>query len=87
MTIYSDWFGAEELIQYFNNAYGLDKEWPKQFEVSAATYGKVCQMLINKAKEDRDLYFNWYGFEDKVSIAIGLNNGVIFKNVELLIKK
>lgn len=79
---------VEELIQYFNTAYGLEKEWPKEFEVSADLYGRICQVLINKSKEDRDMYFNWTGrFENLVSILIGPNSGIMFKGVELRIKE
>jgi hypothetical protein len=77
----------EELIAYLNNTYGIDKEWSREFEVSAELYGRVCQALINKAKADRDLYFNWIGLVNAVSIAIGPHNGVMFKNVELIIKE
>lgn len=77
---------VEELISYLNNTYGMEKKWPDQFEVSAELYGRVCHMLIKKAREDRDLYFNWEGFRNTVAIDIGPNDGVMFKNVELIIK-
>jgi len=77
----------EELIQYFNNTYGLEHKWPRRFEVSAELYGRACQMLINRTREDPDnVRLNWTGQVARVSIAIGPNNGIMFKNVELIIK-
>lgn len=78
---------VEELREYFNNAYGLEKEWPKTFEVSAELYGRVCQTV-----------FDWHirnllcvmipgrGY-NIARVAVGQNGGIMFKNVELLIKK
>jgi len=78
---------VEELVQYFNNTYGLEKEWPKQFEVSAELYGKVCQAVLNKAKEDIQLFFQWEDLDSMICVQIGPNNGIMFKNVELRIKE
>ena len=83
---------VEELREYFNNAYGLEKEWPKTFEVSAELYGRCCQAVFDK-EGDKELYWDvvldgeskpWIIMK---SISLGPNRGLMFKNVELLIKK
>lgn len=43
---------ADELRAYLNNAYGMEKEWPKTFQVGAATYGEVCQAIFNHIVDD-----------------------------------
>lgn len=73
---------AEELIQYFNNAYGMEKEWPKTFEVSAELYGRCCQAVFNKA----DNPYIFYGDVTLFTFALGPSRGLIFKNVELIIR-
>lgn len=71
---------ADELRAILNNKFGLD-EWPKTYEVDVETYGNLCQDLFNwKARES--------GYDGgEIIISIGPNNGIMFKNVEILIKK
>ena len=75
---------VDELIQYFNNAYGPGKEWPKQFEVSPLLYANVCQATFNYLVE-KEAVISHEGI-NLISIAIGPNNGIMFKNVELIMK-
>lgn len=72
---------ADELRAYLNNAYGMEKEWPKTFQVGAATYGEVCQAIFNHIVDDN--------MENNgvIDISIGPNNGIMFKNVELILKE
>ena len=77
---------AEQFTRMLNINYGVEKEWPKELIVDAETYSLCCQAIIKRAKEDRDLYFNWDGFENRINIAIGKNDGIMFKNVELILK-
>jgi hypothetical protein len=76
---------AEEFITKLNNEYGM-KPWPIWLEVDHETYANCCQYVFHKMKEGRDLYFNWEGFENRVSVAIGPNEGLMFKNIELRLK-
>jgi hypothetical protein len=69
---------AEELIQYFNNAYGIEREWPKTFEVSAELYGRCCQTIFDR-ENDKELAIKL--------IKLGPNRGLMFKNVELIIRR
>lgn len=72
---------ADELRHKFNTEFGLNP-WPKTYEVDAATYGYVCQDVINNLESIGARMI----FEDKCCVSIGPNNGILFKNVELIIK-
>ena len=76
----------EDLLAYLNNAYSIEKEWPKTFEVSAELYGKVCQVVFDHYL-DKHFYTIIPGYGYELSIKIGQHGGIMFKNVELLIKK
>lgn len=76
----------EELINYFYTAYGIEKEWPKTFEVSPALYGKCCQAVFNMVYE-RQLGENYTDFKI-FKVALGKQRaGLMFKNVELIVKE
>ena len=63
---------ADELRVYFNNTFGLG-EWPKTYEVDAATYGYVCHdVFIRMAPQG-------------IPVALGPNCGIMFKGVELIL--
>jgi len=76
---------AEELKLHFNRVFGLN-EWPKTYEVDAITYANCCQIIFNwKAKNEEVMAvtsrFNIY------TISLGNEtNGLMFKNVELILK-
>jgi ribosomal protein L37AE/L43A len=74
---------AEELLGIFNTKFGLDG-WPKSYEVDAETYGNVCQFIFeysaNKSNSS-DEGVIW------TEVALGPNDGIMFKNVELKIKQ
>jgi len=63
---------ANELRHYFNENYGIHKEWPKTFEVDAETY-ENCYTEVLK-------------WEDANGIEIDTKNRLMFKNVELILK-
>lgn len=68
---------ANELKKYFNNTYNtLDKEWPKTFEVDAETYANCCQAVFDHINET---------LNERVFLGVE-NNGLMFKNVELIYK-
>ena len=77
---------VEQFTRMLNTNYGM-KEWPKELIVDAETYANCCQAVINHADE-KDLggFETWFGFYRGVKIAIGNHNGIIFKNVELILK-
>ena len=77
---------ANQLKEYFNNTFshGLLDNWPETFEVDAETYANCCQAVFdNKTSLDKEYYkYGWFG-----RIAFGHNNGIMFRNVELILKK
>jgi len=77
---------AEELNQIFNNKYGLEKEWPKIYPVDAETYGNICQAFFTWAIESENEEIVWKdGNSTLIRLALGPNNGLMFKNVELIL--
>lgn len=80
---------ANELRIKFNNEFGLG-EWPKSYEVDHETYANCCQDLFNWLYNNYE--YNVYHIDkDQVfkscEITIGPNNGLMFKNVELILVK
>lgn len=71
---------SNELISHFNRVYGIEKEWPKTYEVDADTYANCCQFIFNKLY---DLYDRDEDITDHIS---GPNRGLMFKGVELILK-
>ena len=75
---------ATELVKWMNTHYGTQK-WPKTLEVNAETYGYACQAVFNhRIKEilsnELRIHTAW------VEIGLGPSNGLMFKNVELILK-
>ena len=83
---------TSELRRLFNNEFGL-QEWPLTYEVDHETYANVCQSIFEHQTESNSLY--WSSIEDGekkpdihvIGVSIGLANGIMFKNVELILKK
>lgn len=75
---------AIELTELFNNKFGLN-EWPKIFEVDPNTYANICQELFSwKAKR---VFINNIVNDIKwIELSIGPNDGIMFRNVELILK-
>lgn len=81
-----------ELATLFNSEFGAHAPWPKIYNVDSETYGNVLDAIIkSKPVWDEDktsLYFT-RNFETKnivfVTIIIGPNKGIMFKNVELIL--
>ena len=75
----------DELRKHFNKTYGISVQWPKTFEVSAELYGRVCQEIF-----EHNLNYDFDELTDDtlaIDVVLGPNKGIMFKNVELLIKK
>lgn len=82
---------AQELRKLLNDEFGLG-QWPNAYEVDHETYANVCQDIIEH-KFNEDTLF-WNTVEDGIrewdfkiiSIAVGMNKGIMFKNVELILR-
>jgi len=74
---------ANELIQFFNDRFILG-EWPDKYEVDCLTYANVCQAVFEHESTEL-IYFSKKG--SQVKITLGPNHGIMFKNVELILKK
>ena len=75
---------ARELRDLFSNKFGFG-QWPPTYEVDAETYGNVCQEILNRALEIQFPDVEAPSFHLK--IAVGPNNGLLFKGIELILKK
>lgn len=75
-------YTVEEFVSYLNDTYGFTESWPKQLEVSPATYGNICDRLI---KEKMNNSNEWYGFVWTIKLYVGNNGGVMFKDIELIL--
>lgn len=72
----------DELISYFNRIFGIEREWPKTFEVDAETYASCCQKVFDNSNLNAFIGLN---FESHL-ISLGkTNKGLMFKNVELIL--
>lgn len=69
---------APELVNHLNNTYGIGKPWPLIFEVDSDTYANVCQSLFT--------YLSNHQYRGAIKLAIGPNDGVMFKGIELILK-
>lgn len=73
---------SNELIAFLNNTYGLKRPWPKKLKVDADTYANCCQTIFNYHGEifpiDEGIKI--------LSITCGPNDGLMFKNVELILE-
>jgi hypothetical protein len=77
---------ARELRDHFNTKYGLAEPWPTLFEVDAETYGYVLEAVLESRRREHLEWFDPSNIET-LCISVGPNGGVMFKNVEIIIKK
>lgn len=61
----------------FYNEHGLSKNFPSPYEVDHETYANCCQYVFDK------LILSPF----RMPIALGPNKGLMFKGVELVLKK
>jgi hypothetical protein len=81
---------TDELHKLFNEEFGLNS-WPITYEVDHETYANVCQSIFIHNAKDAKLF--WDNIENRkaksdlkaISILIGEHNGIMFKNVELIL--
>jgi len=75
---------VHELTSYFNDNYGIDKPWPKEFHVDHETYANMCDFIFKKKKNLAPVrLIDVWG----ITISIGPHGGIYFKNVELRLKE
>jgi hypothetical protein len=81
---------AKELREYFNKEFGINKEWPRTFYVNSETYADCCQEVFDwhiiTQKHHRIANLDSEPYH-KIELSLGLNNGLKFKNVELLLDR
>ncbi|HWY35955.1 MAG TPA: hypothetical protein VNX68_15030 [Nitrosopumilaceae archaeon] len=70
---------TEELRLKLNSEFGINP-WPETYEVDSDTYAHVCQFVFH---QHIHAYTN--GRFKQITITVGKNNGILFKNVELLL--
>ena len=76
---------ADQLRNKFNEEFGLNP-WPRSFEVDAETYANCCQFVFDNTKiEDLAMMTAKEDVLFRI-IAIGPNKGLMFKNIELILK-
>jgi hypothetical protein len=78
-----DSMNSDELAAHFDNEFGLT-EWPKVYYVDAYTSASVCQAIFNW-KVTEGFYAKRGTKEVFIEVAIGPHNGIVFKNVELIL--
>lgn len=75
---------VEQFTRMLNTNYGM-KEWPKELIVDAETYANCCQEVFKQAVENQD-WREWFGFFEFIKISVGKHHGIMFKNIELILK-
>ncbi len=70
---------TKELSDKFNDDYGHNSPWPKEYKIDLETYKNILLLVFNAR-----LPFQVNG---RVTILIGFNDGLMFKNVELLLEE
>lgn len=77
-----------ELRTKFVTDFGLS-EWPKAYEVDRETYNNVVMGIIELIIKREEYNLMRFGAKEEykyVTLAFGPHNGIMFKNVELLVK-
>lgn len=79
---------SDELKSLFNRIFGLNP-WPEKFEVDAETYGNCCQEVFDYImNHNKDQVLMSSSFDEfAITVILGPNNGLMFKNVELILRK
>lgn len=82
----------DELRNHFNDNFPAYEKWPTTYEVDHETYANVCQSIFNFQVEDNvdtiPLTYNTPNGHKGycISLCLGSRNGIMFKNVELILK-
>jgi len=73
---------TQDLRTHFNHSFGLG-EWPESFSVDPDTYAHVCQTVFDHLVDK--LVVQDLNGANRVAVSLGPHNGLMFKNVELLL--
>ena len=76
---------AEELRIKLSNESIVNKKWPDHLEVDADTYANACQAIFDWAVEQDGVDVSKDFTLKRQTISFGINNGIMFKNVELIL--
>ena len=71
---------SAELRIKFSDEFGVGK-WPKTYKVDKETYGIICNDMLKYFMTIGALFT---GESYLISISVGNNGGIMFKNVELI---
>jgi hypothetical protein len=77
---------TNELLEKFNNLYGMSTPWPSEYKVDKDTYADVCKLLFSRLMNGapESVYF---GRElIVVRVSLGLKGGPLFHGVEILLE-
>lgn len=77
---------AQELMKFINeiaNTKGIDSKPPDHLDIDPITYANVCQFIFDNHREA----IRYEGGLIEISVLIGINNGIIFKGIELILKE
>lgn len=77
---------TKQLIDHFNQNYGMFKTFPETFEVNHETYANVCHSLFLLKREEL-VAVGIEPIKYYTKVALGKHNGILFKGVELILKK
>jgi len=80
---------TQELKEKFNSEFsyqGIGTPWPKTFEVDHETYANVIQDLLDYHKSQGRI-INLSNDVLSIDIYVGPNNGILFKGIELILKR
>lgn len=76
---------SNELRHKFDNIQG---KWPITYEIDHETYANVCQDLFDNIERDELITFTSSDLSfQRVKVSLGSHNGIMFKNVELILTK
>lgn len=76
-----------ELTDFFNKEYGIEREWPKVKEVDHQTFANVCKFIFDYESKAVDPVFRLSNGSRAYTVFLGQYGGIMFKNVELLLRK
>lgn len=77
---------AIELRQFINdigNTKGVEAKLPDHLDVDPITYANVCQFIFDNHQEA----VITSKFIKHIEVAVGINNGILFKGIELIVKE
>lgn len=77
---------ASELKSLLQERFGIQDNWPPTFVVDAETYANICQSIFDTKIIMEGLHEIRGGLAEIPIIVGPVKNGIMFKNVELIIR-